>query len=108
MKSTIDLPASLALNLKITAARQGKIIKSLATESFRAAMKSVGPAPPPARRGKIALPLFPNATRAVRHRVKLPLIVAPPDAPKFSLTGEDIDRLLMEDEVKWHHDAAGH
>ncbi len=90
MKTTIDLPKRLAIRLKITAARQGKRVKAVATETFRTAL--VGPAP----------------RRAPGHRVKLPLIVALPGAPKFSLTGEDIDRLLLEDEVKWHHAAAGH
>ena len=90
MKATIDLPRELALRLKITAARRGKKVKTVATETFRTAL------------------VLPAPARAVRLRVKLPLIVAPPGAPKFSLTGEDIDRLLMEDEVKWHHDAAGH
>ena len=92
MKATIDLPRELALRLKITAASRGKRMKAVAAETFRTAL--VLPAPAPAR--------------AVRHRVKLPLIVAPPGAPNFSLTGEDIDRLLMEDEVKSHHDIAGH
>lgn len=90
MKATIDLPEKLALRLKITAASRGKRVKAVATETFRTAL--VAPAPP----------------RRAGHRVKLPLIIAPPGAPKFSLTGEDIDRLLLEDEVKWHHAAAGH
>jgi hypothetical protein len=106
MKTTIDLPDSLTLRLKLAAVRRGKIIKSLATESIRMAMQAAAPAS--ARRETITLPLSPSAPPVVRHRVKLPLIVAPPGSPTFSLTGEDIDRLLMEDEVKRHHDAAGH
>ena len=90
MKATIDLPEKLALRLKITAAVRGKRVKAVATEIFRTALAV--PTPP----------------RAAGHRVKLPLIVAPPDAPKFSLNGEDIDRLLHEDDVNGHHVAAGH
>ena len=61
MKTTIDLPKRLAIRLKITAARQGKRVKAVATETFRTAL--VGPAP----------------RRAPGHRVKLPLIVALPE-----------------------------
>jgi len=34
MKTTIDLPESLALSLKITAARHGKKLKALAMQFF--------------------------------------------------------------------------
>jgi len=100
MKTTIDLPDSLALSLKITAARRGKAIKSLATESFRAAMQATDASPPRAVRGKITLPLFPSATRTVRHRVKLPLIKAEPGALSFELTGQRIHELEMESEME--------
>ncbi len=94
MKATIDLPHELALRLKITAASRGKRVKAVAAETFRTAL--------------VLLATSTEPRHSVRHRVQLPLIVAPPGAPKFSLTGEDIDRLLMEDEIKSHHDAARH
>jgi hypothetical protein len=92
MKTTLDIPDDLLRAMKMQAVQEGRKFKDVAVEIFR--------------RG-LAQP-EPTAARAIRHRVKLPLIVAPPGAAKFSLTGEDIDRLLMEDEVKCHHDAAGH
>lgn len=100
MKTTIDLPDGLALSLKITAVRRGKIIKSLATESFRAAMQSMSSASSVARRGKIKSPVFSNAPGIVRHRVKLPLIKAAPGALPFELTGQRIHELEMESEME--------
>lgn len=102
MKTTIDLPESLALNLKITAARRGKIIKSLALETLRAAMQTASSAqsknPPPlsrrglARRATTPAPHF--------HRVKLPIIQAPPGAPTMELTSQRIHELEMESEME--------
>ncbi|NBV84912.1 MAG: hypothetical protein EBS01_01305 [Verrucomicrobia bacterium] len=50
------------------------------------------------------------ATQAgvVQNRVKLPLIQCPPGTPKFNLTPEDIDRILLEQEVERFNEAGGH
>jgi hypothetical protein len=90
MKTTIDLPESLALKLKITAARRGKIIKSLAAESFRVAMQAASSAPPAASRGKITLPLFPCAADAPARHMPIGQLLA---LEQESQTEEDLARL---------------
>ena len=92
MKTTLDLPDDLLRTMKMQAVQEGRNLKDVAAEIFR--------------RG-LAQPARP-ASQPLRQRVKLPLIIAPPGAPKFSLTGKDIDRLLMEDEVRQHHATVGH
>ena len=91
MKATIDLPRSLALRLKITAARQGKRVKAVATETFRSAMTAPANAP----------------RRVVGHRVKLPLIQCHhPASPAMELTAEKVAEVLLEQEVHWLNEAA--
>jgi hypothetical protein len=90
MKTTLDIPDDLLRTMKMQAVREGRKFKDVAVEIFR--------------RGLSRTEL--SGSRTVPRRVKLPLIVAPPGAPKFSLSGKDIDRLLMEDEVRSHHDSA--
>jgi plasmid stability protein len=92
MKTTLDLPDDLLRAMKMQAVREGRKFKDVAAEIFRRGLGRRAPA----------------ASRAARHRVKLPLIAAAPDAPKFVLTGEVIDDLLMEEEVLRHHDSARH
>lgn len=76
MKTTIDLPDSLALRLKITAARRGERVKTLAVWTLRAAMAEAGAAPRRATRGKIVLPLFPCAADAPARRMSLKALLA--------------------------------
>lgn len=88
MKTTMDLPASLAIRLKTTAARRGKKVKALAEDIFRAALAGVKPRP--AVRGKITLPLFPCAAAAPARSMRLKDILA---VEQSTQTREDLERL---------------
>jgi hypothetical protein len=84
MKKTLDIPDDLLRTMKMQAVQEGRKFKDVAVEIFRRGLNRMEP--------------FPD--RAAPRRVKLPLIVAPQGAPEFTPNGQDIDRLLMEDEVK--------
>lgn len=90
MKATLDLPDDLLKEMKLRAVHEGRKFKDVAAEVFRRGLAQ------------------PAQGADLHHRVKLPVIVSPPGTPTVSLTGEDIDRLLMEDEIKWHHESSGH
>ena len=84
MKTTLDIPDDLLRTMKMQAVQEGRKFKDVAVEIFRRGLNRTEPIP----------------DRAAPRRVKLPLIVAPQGAPEFTPNGEDIDRLLMEVEVK--------
>ena len=68
MKTTLDLPKDLVRQMKLRAVHEGKKLKDLAAEALR--------------RG-LSMPTSP-ARPAVRHRVKLPIVPAPPGLPSFT------------------------
>ncbi len=83
MKMTPDLPDDLLREVKLRAVHEGKKLKDLTAEILRrglAAPASTPTAPP------------------MRHRVQLPIVAAPPNAPLFDLTAERIHELEMESE----------
>jgi hypothetical protein len=80
MKTTIDLPEDLVREMKFRAVREGRKLRDVAEEVFRRGLAAPAPMP------------------GVRHRVKLPLIAAPPGAKPFELSGERLMELEMEAE----------
>ena len=91
MKTTIDLPPDLVREIKLRALDERKKFKDVTAEVIRRGLP---------RMESVAIPEI--------HRVKLPLIVSPPGTPKVKLSGEDIDRLLREQEIRRHHEITGH
>ncbi|MFO1529379.1 MAG: antitoxin [Kiritimatiellia bacterium] len=86
MKTTLELPDDLIRAMKLRALDEGRKLKDMAAELIRRGLEQ------------------PATPTPVRRRVKLPLIVAEPGAPAFSMTGEDIDRVLAEGEAEGLHD----
>lgn len=84
MKTTLDLPNDLLFALKLRAEKDGRKYKEVVAETLRRGLSLSAP----------------PATGKERHRVKLPIVVAPPGVAKFELTGERIHELEMETELK--------
>ncbi len=82
MKTTLDLPEDLLREVKLRAVHEGKKLKDITAEILR--------------RG-LSLPASPSPALA-RHRVQLPIVPAPLDAPLFELTAQRIHELELEDE----------
>lgn len=97
MKATIDLPESLVLRLKITAARRGERVKVVAAATFRAALAASDPGPRRGTRGEIAVP-----PARKRYRVRLPIVPAPVGAGLFALSGKRVAELEAEFEMRNH------
>ncbi len=91
MKATLNVPDDLWLQLERRAVDEGRGLQDVVADTIRQGLSQ-------SSRGE---------KTAARHRVVLPLIIAPPGAPAFDLTGEDIDGILSAQEVKWAHEAAG-
>lgn len=92
MKATLDLPSELIKEMKLRAVHTDRSLKEVVAETIRRGLAAPEPPSPP----------------APRKRVQIPIFHAPPGAPKFNLTGEDIDRILIEQEIQSHREAAGH
>jgi hypothetical protein len=92
MKATLDLPGDLIKEMKLRAVHGDRKFKDVVADTIRRGLAA--PEPPPAS--------------VLRHRVKLPIIQAPPGAPKVSLTGEDIDHILNKQEIGWLDETARH
>lgn len=92
MKTTLDLPVELVREMERRAAREGRKLQEVAAEILRRGLSG------PGQRGETA-----------GHRVKLPLIPcgAPLD-PAAEPDAEAVAALLLEQEVEWMHEAAGH
>lgn len=88
MKTTLDLPEELVREMKIRAAREGRKLREVATEIFQRGLSA--PEPNAASKGK---------------RVKLPLFEGGTATRQF--TPEELDEILLQQEVEWHHEAAG-
>lgn len=89
MKITLDLPNELVREMKLRAANEGRKIRDVATEIFRE-----------------GLSMPPKQSNAARNRVTRPLIVC----RKISreTTPEFLADILLNQEVAWTHEAAGH
>ena len=82
MKITLELPDDLIRAMKLRALDERRKLKDMVAELIRRGLEQPATAAP------------------VRRRVKLPLIVAEPGARVFSMTSEDIDRVLAEGEAE--------
>lgn len=82
MKTTFDLSEELIREMKMRAVREGRKLREVAEEVFR--------------RG-LAAPV-PSRAAAERHRVKLPIIPAPPGSKFFEISGERLLELELEAE----------
>jgi len=88
LKITLDLPADLIREMKLSAAHEGRKLRDVATEIFRRGLSQPGP-----------------QSAAPRHRVKLPLIEC--GAAATELTAGQLAELLLKQEVAWSHEATG-
>jgi hypothetical protein len=97
VKTTLDLPEDLVREMKLRAVHEGRKLREVATEIFR--------------RG-LAQPCLQTAgatqPSVIQNRVKLPLIQCLLGTPKFNLTPEEIDQILLEQEMKRFNEACGH
>ena len=87
MKSTLDLPDDLMRQVKLRAVNENRRIKDVVADLLRR-----------------ALILQPDSSPvpSARRRVNLPIIPAPPGAPKLDLTPERIHQLEIEAEMERH------
>jgi plasmid stability protein len=97
VKTTLDLPEDLVREMKLRAVHEGRKLRDVATEIFRRGLAQ------PSLQTEVA-----TQPGVIQNRVKLPLIQGPPGTPKFNLTPEDIDRILLEQEMKRFNEACGH
>ena len=88
MKTTLDIPEELVREMKIRAAKEGRKLREIATEVIRRGLS----APERKSTGK-------------DKRVKLPLFVGGTATRQF--TPEELDGILLQQEVEWHHEASG-
>lgn len=82
MKTTMDLPEDLIREMKFRAVLEGRKLREVAEEVLR---KGLAASVSPRSSGE-------------RHRVRLPIIPAPPGARPFELTGERLMELELEAE----------
>ena len=86
MKTTLELPDDLIREIKLRAVREDKKLKDLVAELLRRGMAQEEQ----------------KGGRAIRHRVKLPLIhTAHPASPEQEVTPEVIAQILIDQEVEW-------
>jgi plasmid stability protein len=90
VKTTLDLPEELVREMKIRAAREGRKLREIATEIFQRGLSAPEPKPKAATKGK---------------QVKLPLLKGGTATRQF--TPAELDEILLQQEVEWHHEAAG-
>ena len=85
MKTTLDLPNDIVRAMKLRAVHEGRKLKDVAAETIRRGLAQ--PEPP---------------SRAIRRRVKLPLIQCRhPAAPKMELTADKVAKVLLKQEAEW-------
>ncbi len=89
MKTTFDLPEELVREMKIRAASQGRKLRDVATEVIKLGLNSDKPVKP----------------ETESRRVKLPMLAGGKAIRQF--TPEEIDEILLQQEVEWHHEASG-
>ena len=88
MKTTLDLPRDLVREIKLRAVNEDRKLKDTIAELLRKGLR--------ARASK-------NVAR--RNRVKLPLVRCRHSA---ELTPDRVAATLLEQEARWHHEAARH
>ena len=97
MKTTIDLPEKLVHHLKMRAALEKRRLKDLAAEYLQAGLS---------RGNNEELPRPVIVTDEVTG---LPVIHSPGPAPHAAeMTPDRIKDILLEQEVEWAREAAGH
>jgi hypothetical protein len=89
MKTTLDLPEELVREMKIRAASQGRKLRDVATEVIKRGLNSGKPVKP----------------ETEFRRVKLPMLAGGKAVRQF--TPAEIDEILLQQEVEWHHEASG-
>lgn len=92
VKTTLDLPNDLVREVKLRAVNEGMKLKDVISDLLRKGLGQPNPTPAgtTARRGGIALPLFPSSPQAPARRMSLDRLVA---AEQETLTREDLERL---------------
>jgi len=88
MKTTLDLPEELVREMKIRAAREGRKLREVATEVIQKGLSVSAP-----------------AKKVASRRIKFPLFKGGKATRQF--TPEELDEILLQEEVKWHHEASG-
>jgi len=88
MKTTLDLPEELVREMKIRAAREGRKLREVATEVIQKGLSMSAP-----------------AKKVASKRIKFPLFKGGKATQQF--TPEELDEILLQEEVKWHHEASG-
>ncbi len=88
MKTTLDLPERLVREMKIRAATEGRKLRDVAAEMIEKGLS----APEQKSPGE-------------DKRVKLPLFVGGTATRQF--TPKELDEILLQQEVEWHHEASG-
>ncbi|MPY87942.1 MAG: antitoxin [Luteitalea sp.] len=84
MKTTLDLPDELMRMVKIRAVHEGRKLKDIIADLLRRGLAIEGAAP-----------------RAVRHRVRLPLVRCAHEArPDEEMTPDRVAEVLLEDETR--------
>lgn len=89
MKITRDLPEELVREMKIRAASQGRKLRDVGTEVIKRGINSDKPV----------------KTETEYSRVKLPMLAGGKAIRQF--TPEEIDEILLQQQVEWHHEASG-
>ena len=88
MKTTLELPDDLVLEMKLRAVRERRKLKDVAAEVFR--------------RGLSSSAADPSSALPQPARVQLPLVPRPPGAKNFTLSAAQIHDLEMKEELTRH------
>jgi plasmid stability protein len=84
MRTTLDLPDDLMRSVKIRAVHENRSLKDVIADLLRRGLAEE-----------------PSASRAVRNRVRLPLVqCARPAKPDEEMTPERVAELMLEEEAK--------
>jgi hypothetical protein len=97
MKTTLELPEELVREIKLRAIREGRKLKEAFADLLRKGLQ-VGSSPPVARK---------SSALTKDKKTGLPLVVClHPAPPGREWTPNQVAELLLEQEVRWHHDAS--
>lgn len=97
MKTTLELPDELVREIKLRAVREGRKLKEAFADLLRKGLQVE--VPRPGSRKSTAL--------TKDKKTGLPLVVCRhPAPPGREWTPDQVAELLLEQEVRWHHDAS--
>jgi len=88
MKTTLELPDDLVMEMKMRAVRERRKLKDVAAEVFRRGLMSTEESPESA------------VSKPKRRKIRLPLIPTSPDAPRINVTPQQLHDLEMEAEYE--------